>query len=433
MLELQYHPPAPPPAEERRGAIAEAVAAGSGHTQHVVYRDGYIEAPIATVDTGLLVYRAGNGRIFSEMVARGQTRQQRDDAEEQELIHELLVAKAKEPDGPIFAELEQRGIQTEPLLVTATGVVVNGNRRLASMRELAAVDRAKFGGFDAVSVAVLDASLSAGDIEYIEAALQLAPDLKLDYSWINRRLKLRDHVDHLGLPTEEIVAAYRFEAAEDIDRELAQLALAEDYLRYAGTPGDFEAIASLEDIFVSMHRELSVFENRLIVDLWTSAGFALIHARETLDAPLERYFPFSRPAPFEFVHWGMRSLGEEKGYVEEQQAGENKPVDRPLGDKLLRFLGEIANAEEAAARLMRLANRLRADADTEIGAAQLIMYLKKAKQNLVRLDRDHVTGAQLNEIRAELAAIENGFANLGEKAGQGDENRGIVSRFLRSR
>ena len=127
-------------------------------------------------------------RPLSELKGRSET------AEVQAILRSLLIEKARDPDGPVYDELEKHRRQTEPLLIQYDGTVLNGNRRLAAMRELLGRDEAHYGRFSTVQVAVLPADLQQNELEFIEAALQMAPDLKLDYSWINRRLKLRQHV-----------------------------------------------------------------------------------------------------------------------------------------------------------------------------------------------------------------------------------------------
>ena len=75
-------------------------------------------------------------------------------------------------------------------------------------------------------------------VELLEAALQMAPDLKLDYSWINRRLKLRDHVERLALPQDDVMAV-EFEdnswqqywddiSGKELDGEMVRAARAEE-------------------------------------------------------------------------------------------------------------------------------------------------------------------------------------------------------------
>jgi hypothetical protein len=124
------------------------------------------------------------------------------------------VEKARDPQGPILQELERLAVQTEPLLMDAEGVVVNGNRRLAAMRWLLAVDAQRYSRFEQPMAAVLPPEVERADLEFIEAALQMAPETKLAYSWLDRRLKLREQREQLGLADAWIVEAFRMDEPE---------------------------------------------------------------------------------------------------------------------------------------------------------------------------------------------------------------------------
>lgn len=432
---VHYKADQPPERASRRDAIARAVSAHSGSIHYVPFRDGYLETPVVRLDNAMLVYRADNGRLFAELVAAGASREQEEDPAQQQLLHDLLIDKARDPSGPIFGELQQHAKQTEPLLIAGDGIVVNGNRRLASMRELRARDAERYAAFEEISVAVLPDTLSNEDLEYIETALQLAPDLKLDYSWTNRRLKLRDHVERLSMTEEEILAAYRFESSEAINRELAELELAEHYLRYAGSPGDYRLVEMLEEPFAAMRCQLDTFNNRKVVDLWTYAGFALIHARDALERPIEQYFPFARPVPFGLVHWVLRSLAEKEGLVEPQASGENRPVDAALADLLSPLLRDPDQAERLAKRICSLSDYLRANADQEIGGAQAVAHLQQAVSSLQHVDPESLTAAQAREIHGHLLVLNDYAASLthGERTvGEKDRERqgGVLNRIF---
>ena len=155
---------APIPAEDRARLIAEL--SSQPMARHAVpWRGGYLKAPVIVLAEGLLVYRLENGRLIAELREQSHkggadllaSPDGQETLEVQRLLHGLLVTKAGDPQGPILQELERLGTQTEPLLITADGVVVNGNRRLASMRELLARDPARYGAFAEVAAAVLPA------------------------------------------------------------------------------------------------------------------------------------------------------------------------------------------------------------------------------------------------------------------------------------
>jgi hypothetical protein len=105
----------------------------------------------------------------------------------QQVQHEMLAKLAErgvaDSVAPIV-EVLKRDKQREPLLITSTGVVVNGNRRLAAMRELYALPSRDFLDFAYIDCAVLPADASVSDVLDIEASLQAKQETKLDYDWV---------------------------------------------------------------------------------------------------------------------------------------------------------------------------------------------------------------------------------------------------------
>ena len=164
------------------------------------------------------------------------------------------------------------------MLIARDGLVVNGNRRLAAMRELAAEDSKRYEGFRIIRAAVLPVHLDREQLEYIEAALQMAPELKLGYSWINRRLKLREHARDLG--RERVVAAYGFVDADQVDVELTELSLAEEYLEWIGESGryrrDYRRVVDKALWFTALKRQLTEIGAEHVRELWKLVGFAMI-------------------------------------------------------------------------------------------------------------------------------------------------------------
>ncbi len=171
----------------------------------------------------------------------------------QGLQHSFLIDIAREPSAPIYQELVRTIIQTEPLLLTRDGVVVNGNRRLASIRDLYKEDPSRYKSFNRIRTTILPADATTIDIEETEARLQMEPDTKLAYDWLDRRLKLRYQREELGLSVDQLCDAYRIENPTQIDEELTELGMAEDYLNeYRDLPNDYDSLVHCEDFFIGL-------------------------------------------------------------------------------------------------------------------------------------------------------------------------------------
>jgi len=400
------------PAEaERRARIDAAVTAAAD--RHVVPAPGgYIELPVTTVAENILVYRPDNGRILAEVAAAAEARGEEvarlsaraADADVQALLHQLLLAAARDPRAPIFDELAKHGRQTEPLLITRTGLVINGNRRLAAMRELRAAEPARFAGFGAVEAAVLPPETAAADVEFIEAALQMAPSLRLEYGWINRRLKLRQHARDLD--RDAIISAYGFKDSQAVAAELAELDLAEAYLDWIGEAGHYDRVADAETAFVALRRQLDGIRDAALKALWRTLGFAMLRAAPALDAEILHYFPFAEPRPPAVRQWVPRTMAEERELVPRQTTGENRGLDAASATALRRAVADPAAATTTARAVVSLTDTLKGDPDRLLDASRVLHQLRAARRTLEAQAGDPFTPAQRRQVRAELASLQ---------------------------
>ncbi|MFI8363971.1 transcriptional regulator [Streptomyces sp. NPDC085612] len=89
--------------------------------------------------------------------------------------------------------------QNEPGLVTRDGILVNGNTRVAALREL---------GVTSVRVGVLPDSCTWADINAVELSLQLRHDTRRPYSYINRLLTIEEQAA-AGRPMADIAKDFR--------------------------------------------------------------------------------------------------------------------------------------------------------------------------------------------------------------------------------
>jgi ParB-like chromosome segregation protein Spo0J len=94
------------------------------------------------------------------------------------------ILKTQQGFEELATDLTTRG-QQEPAVVTAEGVLVNGNRRVAALRSIYAKGHlnAKY-----VRCIVLPEATGIDEIRRLETELQVAKRFEEDYSWINRLL-----------------------------------------------------------------------------------------------------------------------------------------------------------------------------------------------------------------------------------------------------
>jgi transcription initiation factor IIE alpha subunit len=207
----------------------------------------------------LLVYRMENFRTFTEQQTylakekkpQGFFASGQENESVQQVQHDILAELARKGEGdsvvPVIDVLRTAG-QREPLLITNRGVVVNGNRRLAAMRELLKEDSAAFQEFNYIYCMVLPADATAEEIVDIEASLQGRPETKLDYDWIGDAQLIKRLIG-LGRTDKEVGAKLNRKPSE-IRNSLLALTEADLYLRdWKKTEGEYTRVRDSEQFF----------------------------------------------------------------------------------------------------------------------------------------------------------------------------------------
>jgi hypothetical protein len=231
------------------------------------FRGAKAALPIVILPIDLPLYRVDNCRTYSEQqdaIAKGNL-DKTYFAKGQELStvqaaqHVILARLAKRDSTSVSAiqdVLEKEG-QRDPLLITTTGVVVNGNRRLSAMRELFVQDQSPNSRWAYVKCMVLPADTSPEEVEDIEANEQARPQTKLDYDWIGDAQLVRRQVNRKG--DTELVANQLRRSKGDVENLLQAIEEADLYLNeWAKKPGQYSLVSGdAEQIFGDLPKRLS--------------------------------------------------------------------------------------------------------------------------------------------------------------------------------
>ena len=256
------------PRAEREATITNRLknATEEGETIYD-FRSGIYKPMVISLPIDMPVYRMESCRTFSaqqseiaikgldkNFFAKGQEITTAQQAQQEILLE--LAQQDSESVTSIYSVLEDEG-QREPLLITSTGVVVNGNRRLSAMRDLM---RKKDGSADQrftnVLCAVLPPDTTRDEIDDIEADLQAKPHTKLDYDWIGDARLIRRQVDK-GRTTKEVADRLRRGKA-DIENVLQSLDEADLYLsEWIGKPGQYHLLKDGEQIFGDIPKNIA--------------------------------------------------------------------------------------------------------------------------------------------------------------------------------
>jgi len=206
-------------------------------TYRIEFQSKTMDIPIIRVPIDLPKYRMNNGRTASlqaEHLARNPSAQSdlfSGDAElwnSQEVQHGLLLKLANQSDLRKYFE-NTSNKQVEPILLDENGFVINGNRRLATWRNLYHTDNLKYGHFRNIDIAVLP-HCDEKEIDRLEAALQIAKDIKADYSWDAEANMMIAKQSRDGFSNKELAELYDMKET-DISELMDMRSYADEYLR----------------------------------------------------------------------------------------------------------------------------------------------------------------------------------------------------------
>lgn len=247
-----------------RKAQIDAEVKSSSRTERFTYRNRTETLPVIQLPLELPIYRMKNFRTSVEQLdyIRQAGKKANFFANGEETVsaqtaqHKILLQMSKDDRGDIYGELEHVAAQSEALLLTSHGVVVNGNRRLAAMRELYSQGSGLYKSFAYIDALILPESAGPKEIDLIESELQMRPETKLEYDWIPRRLKLRYELSDLKIDRALIKEVYRFKRESDINKELHQLDLVDEYLEFIGARGQYKLAEQSEQIFKELQASI---------------------------------------------------------------------------------------------------------------------------------------------------------------------------------
>lgn len=150
--------------------------------------------------------------------------------------------------------------QLNPGVVLYDGGVLDGNRRFAALRELRETEKnaTRFDYFEGV---ILGSDVGEEDRWRIEAGLQIGRDEKLDYSPINRLLKIKQGLQLFGKKgsPEKIISHTLIGIPEsEIKSDIEKIRLIDAYLDFLKRPGQYNVVGKVIERF---EEALNAMEN----------------------------------------------------------------------------------------------------------------------------------------------------------------------------
>jgi hypothetical protein len=162
----------------------------------------------------------------------------------QEAQHQIL--KEMLPKAGLLSGLKKEK-QEVPLILSAEGFVVNGNRRLCAMRELNETAPEQYSHFSHADIVVLP-PCEEKDIDELEADLQIKKDTKAEYTWITLAIMLKKRRDSYSYSDKELAKRYDL-SIKEVKLYLSMLNEVDKYLAQRGNPKRYHLVESAKHAF----------------------------------------------------------------------------------------------------------------------------------------------------------------------------------------
>lgn len=284
---------------EREAIIIKGVESSTENEEFYEFRNEKYLLPIIRISINIPIYRMENFRTFTdqnEYIAKHNldpdfflAGQEMESC--QQVQHEILEALARKGKAdsviPVIEVLSKEK-QREPILISSSGVVINGNRRLAGMRALLREDSSAYSEFSHVNCMVLPKDATTEEILDIEAGLQAKPETKLEYDWIGDA-QLIHKLQMTGRTTDQIAQKLNRKRTE-IENSLQALMEAELYLNeWVGSPKAYTRIKDdAEQLFKDLPKRLDGKEQNL-QDASRVIAWTLFENRDKLNGRVYNY------------------------------------------------------------------------------------------------------------------------------------------------
>jgi len=333
----------------------------------------------------------------------------------QKIQHEFLYEYAQKGSGEsiiaITRVLESEP-QTEPLLITVDGVVVNGNRRLSAMREFYGTGQPEYSHFSHVQCLVLPEDATPEDIRLIELRLQAVPQTLLPYEWVNDALLIRDMMTDLKSEDRVAKEMKGLRKASELRLRVLALELGEQYLAWRGTPDDFDELIPREQLFGDMAKYL---KDKVGDELEASRliGFVLGEHRSDFGTRLYEYNMAFSTKTEEVIQSASKMLNIDLSPPKPLPDDEDLEIflPQPSGDGVVSykpFITELRNLNKSVQIKDAIKTACDDIRERDAGVAQGLLALRAAQgaaRMLAGIDLTKAEPATYAELEAQFAVI----------------------------
>ena len=146
-----------------------------------------------------------------------------EDDEVQAAQNSLLLEMIQ--DEGLASDLARRQ-QRNPIVLTYDGFIIDGNRRVAALRDAGDVEN--------VTAVILPPDATLAEVFETELELQMARETRADYDWIDQGLHVRYGINELHEQVSSVAQRMNIQERE-VNDILARMVLVDLYLAWAGS------------------------------------------------------------------------------------------------------------------------------------------------------------------------------------------------------
>lgn len=266
---------------KRKKYLDDVSKKSTGKTQSEYFQNANQDFAVHVIPIELPKYRIDNGRTYAAQAQYLANKKLSSDFFEkdaesdvvQQAQHEILKGMMK--DKGLFDYFKTHE-QSNAIILSHEGYVINGNRRLCTWREL--FYSGKYPKFSHLRAIILPPA-DQKDIDEMEARLQVHQDIKADYTWTSTALMLRNRKAAYNYSIG--LLAKLFEMSEgDVEELLDMLTYAETYLEDRNKLGQYNLVDRAEYAFRQLHKRRGRIKEEPYKDVFERLAFCLIDASE---------------------------------------------------------------------------------------------------------------------------------------------------------
>lgn len=267
---------------KRKKIIKENLTKKLSHKESFKIKNKWIACPIIMMDIDVPIYHLNNGRTRGAQRSYVKKNNHKDNYfekglennQQQRIQHKILYELSQDSTANIHRELKNsvKFREDAPLLLDSNGMLINGNRRMAAIRELYKSDVKKYDGFKRIPCAVIEQFLDDKTIKEIENFLQVIKENKQDYNWISLCMEIQDEKKRLGLENKQI-AVNMGKNESEIERFFNLITVIDNCLENDHkTPGNYSVITSQEQLWKNTEERVNKTKNKGEKDLIYKIG-----------------------------------------------------------------------------------------------------------------------------------------------------------------